>query len=411
MICPVEMDIMDTTREVVLMRPTEMLQEIRKMRFEEAYDGWTDNKINQEEAARLLGVCERTFRRYINRYEEEGLDGLNDRRLSQISHRRAPVDEVIRLTGLYRDRYEGFNVKHFYSFYRYQHGGCRSYTWVKKTLQASKLVSKSPKRGKHRKRRPRAPYPGMMLHQDGSTHEWVSGKKWDLIITLDDATSEHYSMFFVDEEGTASSIRGVCDVIKKKGLFASIYTDRGSHYWYTPEAGGKVDKIRLTQFGRALRQVGITMIPAYSPEARGRCERMFSTHQERLTKELNLAGITHMDAANRYIQDIYLPSFNLEFTVPAREDGSVFVKWIGENLEDIFCEQYDRMVTNDNCIHFEGMTLQIPKNEYRCHYVKVKVRIHKYIDGRMAVFHGPRKLSEYDDKGNIIEKQKTASAA
>jgi transposase len=410
MICPVGMDIMDTM-EVVLMRPTELLQEIRKMRFEEAYDGWTSNKISQEEASRLLGVCERTFRRYINRYEEEGLDGLNDRRLSQISHRRAPVDEVIKLTGLYRDRYEGFNVKHFYNFYRYQHGGYRSYTWVKKTLQASKLVNKSPKRGKHRKRRPRAPYPGMMLHQDGSTHEWVSGKKWDLIITLDDATSEHYSIFFVDEEGTASSFRGVCDVIQKKGLFASIYTDRGSHYWYTPEAGGKVDKARLTQFGRAMRQVGITMIPAYSPEARGRCERMFSTHQERLTKELKLAGITQMDAANRYIRDIYLPSFNLEFIVPAREAGSVFVKWIGENLEDIFCEQYDRMVTNDNCIHFEGMILQIPKNEYRCHYVKVKIRVHKYIDGRMAVFHGPRKLSEYDDKGNIIENQKTASAA
>jgi hypothetical protein len=251
----------------------------------------------------------------------------------------------------------------------------------------------------------------MMLHQDGSTHEWVSGKMWDLIITLDDATSEHYSMFFVDEEGTASSFRGVFDVIKKKGLFASIYTDRGSHYWYTPEAGGKVDKTRLTQFGRAMRQVGITMIPAYSPEARGRCERMFSTHQERLTKELKLAGITHMDAANRYIRDIYLQSFNLEFIVPAREAGNVFVKWIGENLKDIFCEQYDRMVTNDNCVHFEGMTLQIPKNEYRCHYVKVKVRVHKYIDGRMAVFHGPRKLSEYDDKGNIREKQKTASAA
>jgi len=228
MICPVGMDIMDTTREVVSMKPTELLQEIRKMRFEEAYDGWTSNKISQEEAARLLGVCERTFRRYINRYEEDGLDGLNDRRLSQISHRRAPVDEVIKLTGLYRDRYEGFNVKHFYNFYRYQHGGYRSYTWVKKTLQASKLVKKSPKRGKHRKRRPRAPYPGMMLHQDGSTHEWVSGKKWDLIITLDDATSEHYSIFFVDEEGTASSFRGVCDVIQKKGLFASIYTDRGS---------------------------------------------------------------------------------------------------------------------------------------------------------------------------------------
>jgi hypothetical protein len=410
MICPVKMDIMDIT-EVVSMRQTELLQEIRKMRFEEAYDGWTTKKINQTEAARLLGVCERTFRRYINRYEEEGFDGLIDKRLSQTSHRRAPLYEVMNLTDLYRNRYEGFNVRHFYSFYKHHHEGDRSYTWVKNTLQANKLVQKVSKRGKHRIRRPRAPYPGMMLHQDGSTHEWVEGKKWDLIITLDDATSEHYSMFFVNEEGTASSFRGIRDVIKKKGLFASIYTDRGSHYWHTPEAGGKVDKVRLTQFGRAMRQLGITMIPAYSPEARGRCERMFSTHQERLTKELKLAAITQMDAANRYIQDIYLPSFNSEFSVPARENGSVFVKWIGDNIDDILCKHYDRTVGNDNCVNFDGVSLQIPKNEYRFHYVKVKVRIHKYTDGRIAVFHGPRKLATYDDKGDIIDKKNVASAA
>jgi transposase len=410
MICPVKMGIMDT-REVIPMRQTKLLQEIRIMRFEEAFYDWRSNKINQEEAARLLGVCERTFRRYINRYEEEGLDGLIDKRLSQVSHRRAPVDEVMKVTELYRNRYEGFNVKHFYSFYKNHHNGSRSYTWVKNTLQTNKLVQKTSKRGKHRKRRPRAPYQGMMLHQDGSTHEWVEGKQWDLIITLDDATSEHYSMFFVDEEGTASSFQGVRDVIEKKGLFASFYTDRGSHYWYTPEAGGKVDKVRLTQFGRAMRQLGITMIPAYSPEARGRCERMFSTHQERLTKELKLAGITKMSAANAYLKDVYLPAFNFEFTVPAREDGSAFVKWIGGNVDDILCEQYDRTVTNDNCVSFDGMSLQIPKNKYRFHYVKVKVRVHKYLNSRMAVFHGPKKLSVYDEKGNFIKEQNVASVA
>jgi len=410
MICPVEMGIMDIT-EVVSMRQTELLQEIRKMRFEEAYDGWTTKKINQTEAARLLGVCERTFRRYIHRYEEEGLDGLVDKRLSQASHRRAPVDEVMNLTDLYRSRYEDFNVKHFYHFYKHHHKGHRSYTWVKNTLQSNRLVPKGSKRGKHRIRRLRSPYPGMMLHQDGSTHEWVEGKKWDLIITLDDATSEHYSMFFVNEEGTASSFIGVRDVINKKGLFASIYTDRGSHYWHTPDAGGKVDKARLTQFGRAMRQLGITMIPAYSPEARGRCERMFSTHQERLPKELKLAGITQMDAANRYIQDTYLPSFNSEFSVLAREEGGVFVKWIGENIDDILCEQHDRTVGNDNCVSFDGLSLQIPKNEYRFHYVKVKVRVHKYTDGRMAIFHGPRNLATYDAKGTILDERYVATAA
>lgn len=393
------------------MRQTELLQEIRKMRFEEAYNGWTSQKLNQTEAARLLGVCERTFRRYIHRYEEEGLDGLMDKRLIQASHRRAPVDEVMNLTDLYRTRYEGFNVKHFYRFYRYQHGGRRSYTWVKNTLQSSRLVPKSPKRGKHRKRRSRAPYPGMLIHQDGSTHEWVEGKKWDLIITVDDATSEHYSMFFVDEEGTASSFQGVREVIHKKGLFSSLYTDRGSHYWHTPEAGGKVDKVKLTQFGRAMRQLGITMIPAYSPEARGRCERMFKTHQERLPKELKLAGITRMTVANRYLRDIYLPSFNEEFSIPSREDGSVFIEWVGGDIDDILCEQFDRVVSNDNNVSFNGMLLQIPKDEYRCHYVKAKVRVHRYIDGRMAVFHGPRKLAAYDDQGNLLDGQDVASAA
>jgi hypothetical protein len=381
------------------------------MRFEEAYNDCSCRKITQEEAARLLGVCERTFRRYINRYEEEGLDGLIDKRLSQVSHRRAPVDEVMKLTELYKNRYDGFNVKHFYSFYRYHHEGSRSYTWVKNTLQTNQLVKKAPKRGKHRKRRPRAPYPGMMLHQDGSTHEWVEGKKWDLIITFDDATSEHYSMFFADEEGTASSFRGVREVIEKKGLFASLYTDRGSHYWYTPEAGGKVDKVRLTQFGRAMRQLGIDMIPAYSPQARGRCERMFSTHQERLTKELKLAGITHMDAANTYLRGSYLPAFNAEFSVPARENSSVFVKCISDNIEDILCERYDRTVNNDNCVSFNGMALQIPKDEYRYHYVKVKVRVHKYMDGKLAVFHGPRKLAVYDVEGKILDEKQVATAA
>jgi hypothetical protein len=403
------MGIMDIKKEVSIMR-TKLLQEIRKMRFEEAYDDWTSRRINQEDAARLLGVCERTFRRYINRYEEEGLDGLMDKRLSQVSHRRAPVDEVMNLTELYGNRYKGFNVKHFYSFYRHHHEGSRSYTWVKNTLQANKMISKSSKRGKHRKRRPRAPYPGMMLHQDGSTHEWVEGKKWDLIITVDDATSEHYSMFFVEEEGTISSFRGVREVIERKGLFASLYTDRGSHYWYTPETGGKVDKVRLTQFGRAMRQLSIEMIPAYSPQARGRCERMFSTHQERLTKELKLAGITDMDAANRYLRDRYLSAFNAEFSVPAREKNSVFVKWNG-NIGDILCERYTRTVNNDNCVSFNGVALQIPKDEYRCHYVKVKVRVHKYMDGQLAVFHGPRKLATYDVEGNILDEKHVATAA
>ena len=242
------------------------------MRFEETYEGWTESRLTQEEAALLLGVCARTFRRYIDRYEEEGLDGLIDKRLSQVSHRRAPVDEVMRMVDRYRNRHRGWNVKHYYSWYK-REGGQRSYSWVKNTLQAAGAVKKAAKRGAHRKQRDRSPWPGMMLHQDGSQHLWVPGQYWDLIVTMDDATNEHYSMFFCDEEGTQSSFQGVRDVIEGQGLFCSLYTDRGSHYWTTPEAGGKVDKVILTQFGRAMGQLGIEMIPAYSPEAGGRLPR------------------------------------------------------------------------------------------------------------------------------------------
>lgn len=392
------------------MRRTELLQEIRKMRFEEVLSGWTEKRLTQEEAARILGVCSRSFRRYIERYESYGKEGLQDRRLSQASHRRAPVDEVMSLVSRYEQRYQGWSVKHFYSWYR-REGGKRSYGWVKNTLQARGAVSKAPRKGAHRKRRPRAPVEGMMLHQDASTHEWVAGKKWDLVITMDDANSRHYSMFFMEEEGTASSFQGVRDVIAAKGLFCSLYTDRASHYWFTPKTGGKPSTTQLTQFGRAMQQLGIEMIAAYSPQARGRSERAFGTHQQRLPRELALHGITTMEAANRYLTEVYMPAFNSEFMQPTVEDGSAFVKWAGINLNDILCEQHERTVRADNCVLFDGKVLQIPPNRYRCHYVRAKVRVHRYIDGSLAIFHGPRKLTDYDALGNYkYNEKKTVTA-
>lgn len=379
------------------------------MRFEETYEGWNAGRLTQFEAARILGMCERSFRRYLLRYETEGLEGLIDRRLEQASHRRAPVDEVMALTEQYRTRHSGWNIKHFHGWYQ-RAGGSRSYTWVKKRLQEAALVPKAKKRGAHRKRRERSALPGMMIHQDGSTHEWVVGQKWDLIVTMDDATNEHYSMFFVDEEGTASSFRGVHDVIASRGLFSSFYSDRGSHYWHTPEAGGKVDKNNPTQFGHAMKRLGIEMIAAYSPEARGRSERAFGTHQGRLPQELALAGITDMEVANRYLQEVYRPAFNTEFSQSAPEEGSAFVPWIGGNFDDTLCEQYERTVSADNCVRFETLILQIPADRHRCHYIKVKVRVHRYVSGHLALFHGPRKLADYDEKGKVIS-QKLKQAA
>ena len=392
------------------MKPAEWLQEIKKMRFEEAYCGWTERRLTQEDAARLLGVCARTFRRYIDRYEDEGLDGLLDKRLTQVSHRRAPVDEVLRLVDRYRRRHDGWRVKHYYAWYR-REGGTRSYTWVKNTLQAAGAVRKATKRGAHRKQREPSPWAGMMLHQDGSDHEWAPGQYWDLIVTMDDATNEHYSMFFCEEEGTQSSFKGMREVIEGHGLCCSLYTDRGSHYWHTPEAGGKVDKVNLTQFGRAMKQLGIEMIPAYSPEARGRSERAFGTHQARLPKELALAGITDMDAANAYIRDHYLPAFNAEFAHPSREEGSAFVPCPASvNLDDILCVQEARTVGKDNCVRLDGRVLQLPADRHRYHYIKAKVKVCRHTDGTLSVFHGPRRLARYDSQGQLMQDELPTAA-
>lgn len=371
------------------------------MRFEEAYTGWQEGRLTQAEAARLLGVCERTLRRQIDRYETDGMDGLIDKRLAQLSHKRAPVDEVMGLVDLYRADYQGWNAKHFHTWYARDHGGQRSYTWVKNKLQQAGAVVRSKARGKHRKKRDREPLPGMMVHQDASSHEWIAGQHWDLVVTMDDATGEHLSMFFCNEEGTDSSFHGIGQTIARHGLFSVFYTDRGSHYFHTPVAGGKVDKANLTQVGRALKQLGIKHIPAYSPEARGRSERAFRTHQGRLPQELAKAGITNMEDANRYLEQVYLPRFNAEFMVKAAAEGSAFIPYIGNNLPDVLCEQQERIVGNDNCVSFAGMKLQIPADDARYHYVRVVVRVHRYVDGMLSIFHGPRKLAEYDTQGNL----------
>src|SRR5512133_564241 len=318
------------------MRRTERLQGLRLMKFEEVYGRTCRGGLSQAEAAEILGMSERTFRRWRDRYEATGAEGLFDRRLGTVSARRAPVDEVAGLLELFDTRYFDFTPKHFHEKLVAGHGITRSYNWVRLTLQAHGRVMPAPRRGAHRRKRPRRPMKGMMLHQDGSRHEWVPGESWDLIVTLDDATSEIYSAFFVDEEGTMSTFRALTEVIAGHGLFCALYADRGSHYWHTPAAGGKVDRDNPTQVGRALGQLGIELIPAYSPEARGRSERMFATLQDRLPKELRLAGITSLDAANRFLADDYLPRHNARFARPPEEAGTAFVPFAG-TLEDILC--------------------------------------------------------------------------
>jgi hypothetical protein len=285
----------------------------------------------------------------------------------------------------------------------------RSYSWTKNTLQAAGKITKAKRRGAHRRRRPRKPMVGMMLHQDGSRHEWVAGQQWDLIVTMDDADSTIYSAFFVAEEGTLSSLQGIEAVIARHGLFGSLYADRGSHYWITTEAG-KVDKDNPTQVHRALRQLGIELIAAYSPEARGRSERMFATLQGRLPQELRLAGITDMAAANRFLAEVFLPAHNQRFAVEPAEKESAFVPWDGRNLADILCIQEERTVANDNTVRYERRVLQIPADKHRHHYVKCKVKVHEYPDGTLAIFHGPRCLARYHSDGSPqIPKQAAAA--
>ena len=379
------------------------------MRFEDVHGRFRQGRLSCEEAAEILGMSLRTFGRWRSRYEAEGAAGLADRRLGKASARRAPVDEVTKVLSLYETRYFDFTVKHFHEKLP-AHGIARSYSWTKNVLHSAGTLRKAPRRGAHRRKRPRRPLPGMMLHQDGSRHAWVPGCEWDLIVTLDDATSEVYSAFFVAEEGTMSSFQGLAEVIAGRGLFCSLYADRGSHYWHTAAAGDKVDRDHPTQVKRALDQLGIELIPAYSPEARGRSERMFGTFQKRLPQELRAAGITEIAAANRFLREVYLPDHNRRFAAPAAEAGTAFIPYVGTRLAEVLCVQEERAVANDNTVRYRGLGLQIPPDRHRHHYVRARVRVHHYPNGRLAVFHGPRCLARYDADGRLLDEENRDAA-
>jgi hypothetical protein len=381
-----------------------MLPEIRMARIVDAIGRYRTGELSCTEAAALLGMSERHFRRLRDRYEAEGAEGIIDRRRGRVSHRRAPVDEVEWVIEQFATRYYDFTVKHFHEELR-RAGFGRSYTWTKSVLQLRGLVRAAPRRSAHRKKRQRRPLPGMMLFQDGSTHAWLEGRPpLDLIVTMDDATSEIYSAFLVEEEGTFSSFRGLEEVIARMGLFSSFYTDRGSHYFYTAKAGEKVDKERPTQVGRALAELGIEHIPSYSPEGRGRMERVFGTLQQRLPPVLRLNGITTIEAANRFLAETYIFDHNDRFAVAAAEEGDAFVPFVGD-LAGILCAKHERVVGNDNCVRFEGLVLQIPEQRHRRHYVKATVQVRQHCDGRLSLFHGPRRLASYTDDGALIIEQ------
>jgi len=394
------------------MRRAEVVQGARMAVFLNLLHRWESAELNQEEAAELLGVSERTFRRWTRRYEEEGEADLDDRRLGKASGKRVPVDRAEEVERLYRERYPGFTVKHFHEHLVKDHGFGWGYTWLKLHLQWTGVVAKAPRKGAHRRKRERRPQPGMMLHQDGSRHQWLEGQApLDLIVTLDDATGAIYSAFLIEEEGTASTFRALNEVFSAQGLPMSLYTDRGAHYFHTPKAGGEIDRGHPTQVGRALEQLGIEHIGAYSPQARGRSERMFATLQDRLVKELKLAGIVSIEAANAFIREVYLPAHNQRFAVEATEPGSAFTPIPGVDLHEILCVHEERQVQNDNCVSYRTLKLQIPASPMRPHFVKARVKVHHYSDGCYALFHGPRCIGRYDPNGVLKDVNNAQYAA
>ena len=392
------------------MRRSEALQGVRMIKFRSILDRYEYGEFNQMEAAEVLGITERTFRRWCQRYEEGGEAGLLDRRLGHASGKRVPVDRGDEVESLYRTRYSGFTAKHFHEHLVRDHNFNWGYTWTKAFLQSKGLLERAKRRGAHRRKRPRRPLPGMMLHQDGSRHEWVAGlDAMDLIVTMDDATNTIYSAFLVAEEGTASTFQALLEVFGQHGLPLSLYTDRGSHYFHTPEAGGRVDRQHLTQVGRALAHLGVEHIAAYSPQARGRSERLFQTLQDRLVKELALAAISTVEAADRYLREVYVPAHNKQFAVKPEQEGSAFVAIPGVDLSEILCVQEDRQVDKDNTVVFARLRLQIPPSPLRPHFVKARVKVRRYHNGTHAIFHGPRCLARYDAVGALIEETQQAA--
>jgi transposase len=368
----------------------------RMMKIQEVILKAMAGKLKWWEAAEIIGVTDRTMRRWRERYQEHGYSGLWDHRKGRPSPQRVAVKELEQVLQLYREKYFDFNVRHFHEKLREQHGIQFSYTWVKTALQEAGFVTRRKKPGSHRKRRPRRPLPGMLLHIDGSEHRWFGdGRKYELIVILDDATSEIYYAQLVEAEDTLTVLAALREVIQTRGVFCSLYSDRASHFFVTPKGSRKVDSIRLTQVGRALQTLGVKMLAAYSPQARGRMERSYGTWQGRLPRELRLRGITELEAANRFLRQEYIVEFNRRFTTPAAQKGTAFVRSHRKDLDWIFSRQHERTVNQDNTVVLDNRVFQIEKVPWRNTLAGGSVIVHEHLDGRVSIRYGPHVIAEY----------------
>ena len=389
---------MDETLKVWTPEQTVSFAEVeRMMKVQEVILKAMAGSLKWWEAAEIIGVSDRTMRRWRQRYQKHGYDGLYDHRKGQPSPKRVAVEQVEQVLQLYREKYFDFNVRHFHEKLVEEHEMELSYTYVKLALQGAGLVKKRGRRGTHRRRRPRRALPGMLLHIDASKHAWFQDERYyDLITILDDATSEIYYAQLVEEEGTRTLLPAIREVIEKEGIFCALYSDRASHFFVTPKAGGKVDPNRLTQLGRALNELGIKMIPAYSPQARGRMERSYRTWQGRLPQELRVRGIQAIEEANRFLRQEYVREFNRRFAVMAALRGSAFVRTRRKDLDWVFAIQHERTVNQDNTIALENRILQIEKSRWRNTLAGCTVTVYEFLDGRIAVRFGPHEVARFE---------------
>jgi len=358
-------------------------------------------------AADVLDIHPRSLRRWRARYERDPVLGLLDRRRRRPSHRTAPRAEVQRVLHLYRERYTGFNVRHFLHVARRDHGVTLSYTLVKLALQAAGLVPKGRARGRHRRRREPRACVGELLHLDGSDHEWLAlcpGQRQTLVTTLDDATKRLFYAELWPEETTHAVLTALRTVLAGFGLPMALYTDRAGWAFHTPTAGGRVDRTHLTVVGRILARLGIEHIPSYSPQARGRVERLNRTLQGRLINELRVAGITTLEAANAYLREQFIADYNSEFTRPPADPASAFVP-LGAalDLDQLLAEDGERLVGRDNVVSFEGVALQLAKQPGRRSCTGLRVLVRRHLTGEHTVWRGPQCLGRYDGQGRPLD--------
>ncbi len=372
----------------------------RMMKVQEVILQAMAKKITWWQAAEIIGMSDRQMRRWHWRYREHGYDGLLDRRVGKPSPKRVPLGVVEQVLGLYQEKYFDLNVRHFHEKLREQHQIRLSYTWVKKALQGAGLVRRERKRGVHRRRRERRPLPGMLLHIDGSRHRWFQDDRWyDLLVILDDATSEIYYAQLVEGESTMTVLRALREVIERQGIFCALYSDRASHFFWTPRAGGKVDAERRTQVGRALQELNIRMIPAYSPQARGRSERGFGTWQGRLPQELRLQGIRTLEQANQFLREHYVAEFNQQFQVSALQPGKAFLPCRRKDLDVVFSVQQRRVVNRDNTVVVGGKVFQIEPTRWRGTLARCSVTVCEHLDDTWSIRYGPNLVGRYNAQG------------